>query len=398
MAQSSPADPCPVVNEKITNRAPHSISLAGMTLSRTRIDRFMLTSHSDGDRRPRHGYGGRPSLKSALRELTRKSPAAARLIFGAAEIAKRAKGAGYYWADFRRYGRVMTWRTGRRDYWKISSELIFQHHKLEKGLCLPPPLRFFGQDAADKTLELMAEWRNAGLGLDHPVYRAALDILKAYRDRLDVTPPPTDFGPDLIRRIDAMLADFNPERSLPTPILPAQMPADAAASLHAIALGRRSVRAFDGKPVGFALVEKALTTAQLSPSACNRQPWRIHFYDRREDIDALLRLQNGNSGFGRTIPLLAVVTADCSSFFGMVERIEPVLDAGLFLSTFLLAMQANGLSSCCLNWCVPPDRDLKAHEIGKIPAEHQIVTFLEIGTHEPGSRCPAHIAARLRIA
>ncbi|HEY0214485.1 MAG TPA: nitroreductase family protein [Paenirhodobacter sp.] len=327
-------------------------------------------------------------MKAALKELTRKNLLASRLIFGAAEVVKKARGAGYYWSDFRRYGGAMTWRTGPRNYWKISSELIFQHHKLEKGMCLPPPLRFFGKDAANKTLELMAEWRAAGLGLDHPVYRAALDILKSYRARLDVTPPPADFGPGLIARIDQVLADFSAETSLPTPIIPAGMPQDAATSLHAIALGRRSVRAFDGQAVEFTLVEKALETAQLSPSACNRQPWRIHFYDKREDIDRLLALQNGNSGFGKTVPLLAVVTADCTSFFGAVERIEPILDAGLFLSTFLLALQANGLSSCCLNWCVAPDRDLKAHEVGKIPAEHQIVTFLAIGTHEAGIQVP----------
>lgn len=327
-------------------------------------------------------------MKTALIALTRKSPLAGRLIYGGAEILRRAKGAGYYWNDFRRYGRAMTWRTGRRDYWKISSELIFQHHKLEKGLCLPPPLRFFGKDAVNKTLDLMAEWRKAELRRDHPVYLAALDILKAYRARLDVTPPPESFGPRLIARIDATLADFSAATSLPTPILPPAMPQDAAKVLHEIALGRRSVRAYDGKPVDFTLVEQALGIAQLAPSACNRQPCRIHFYDQRKDIDALLRLQNGNSGFGQTIPLLAVVTADCSSFFGMVERIEPVLDAGLFLSPFLLALQANGLSSCCLNWCVPPERDQKAHEIGKIPAEQQIVTFLAIGTHEPDVKVP----------
>ncbi len=327
-------------------------------------------------------------MKNALITLTRRSPTAARVIYGAMDIARKARGATWYLNDFRRYGRAMTWRTGGRGYWKLSSELIFQHHKLEKGLCLPPPLRFFGKDAANKTLDLMAEWRKAGFGLDHPVYRAALDILTAYRARLDVTPPPADFGPALIARIDTVLADFAPAAALPTPILPPAMPRDAAAILHEIALGRRSVRAYDGKPVDFALVEKALATAQLSPSACNRQPWKVHFYDRREDIDRLLRLQNGNSGFGQTIPLLAVVTADCTSFFGMVERIEPVLDAGLFLSTLLLALQANGLSSCCLNWCVEPERDLKAHEIGQIPAEHQIMTFLAIGTHEAGVQVP----------
>lgn len=321
-------------------------------------------------------------MKSAVISLSHGDTVLGKALRRAIGVAKTAREAGWYWQDWRGYGAAMTWK-GRRDYWTISSELIFQYHKLEKGMCLPPPHRFFGKDAANATLRLMREWRDAGLDLHHPVYRAALDTLQGYRARLDETPPPDSIGRDLIARIDAVLQDFDHRLAEATPITPRPVPDEAADTLRQIAEGRRSVRAFTGEPVDFALVEDAARTAQLAPSACNRQPCRIHFYDDRADIDGLLALQNGNSGFGHTIPLLAVVTADCGSFFGRLERIEPVLDAGLFLSPFLLALQAHGLSSCCLNWCVPPELDRKAHRIGRIPDAHQIVTFLAIGKAQP---------------
>lgn len=327
-------------------------------------------------------------MKSAILALTRRNRLADAVLQRVRPTIHRIRGAGYYWRDFRHYGRAMEWRRGKRNYWKISSELIFQYHKLEKGLCLPPPLRFFGLDPARATIRLMKEWREAGLDVTHPIYRAALDILMAYRARLQVTPPSGVIAAELYPALDRVLQDYDAESAVTTPISPAEIPPQAAQILHALAEGRRSVRAFTGEPVDFRVVERAARIAQLSPSACNRQPWRVHFFEDRARIDALLRLQNGNSGFGQTIPLLAVLTADCSSFFGMIERIEPILDAGLFLSPFLLGLQANGLSSCCLNWCVTPDRDARAHEIGNIPDNHQIMTFLAIGKAVAGVQVP----------
>jgi hypothetical protein len=37
--------------------------------------------------------------------------------------------------------------------------------------------------------------------------------------------------------------------------------------------------------------------------------------------------------------------------------IEPALDGGLFLMSFLLALESQGLASCCLNFCVGPQTD-----------------------------------------
>jgi len=295
------------------------------------------------------------------------------------------RGLQFYWNDFTRYGLSMNWKTKDRDYKKISSELIYQYHKIEKGLCLPPPRRFFGLIAINETLRLLAEWRSAGLPSTHPIYRAALDVLAAYRVRLDTTPPPPDVANELIPRLNKVLQDFDPEHAIQTPYIASTPPSDASAILHEIALARRSIRSFSDAPVDFVKVEKSVEIAMLSPSACNRQPWRIHFYDDKDQIGEMLRLQNGNSGFGHTVPLLAVIAGDTTSFFGVEERIQPVLDAGLFLSTFLLALEANGLSSCCLNWCASIENDRKAHTLGNIPDNHQIMTFLAIGIRSADS-------------
>lgn len=280
------------------------------------------------------------------------------------------------------------WRRNNADYWRQSSELIFQHHKLEKGMCLPSDTRrFFGQVAADNTMMLMREWRESGLDSSSPVYRSAEGILHAYRKAIIAVPGKPAVQKRLLTEINLLL-ETEEHLDFVTPITPSAIPNAAYETLLGLSQSRRSMRDFSGKTIDFVLVERAVEIAQLSPSACNRQPWHLHFYEDPTAIKAMLALQNGNTGFGHTVPLLAVVTADLGSFFDSTERMQPVLDGGLFLMSFLLALEAQGLSSCCLNWCVDPRTDKKGHAIGNIPDQEKILTFLAVGYRQEGAVSP----------
>lgn len=298
--------------------------------------------------------------------------------------------------DWRNDGAHMGWRKAPRSYWNLSSELIFQHHKLEKGMCLPPRnRRFFGVDALRETVRLAREWQASANDRDAPVYLASIEVLRGYRRTLAEHPPPPGRDQALFAELDAILVEQAEHEALSSP-MPARPNGVAFDDFLELCRSRRSVRDFDGQPVDFALVERAIAAAQLSPSACNRQPWHLHFYEERSQIDAMLALQNGNRGFGDTIPLLAVVTADLEAYFGPTERHEPTLDGGLLLMSFLLALQSQGLSTCCLNWCVDPATDLHGHRVGAIPGNGRILTFLAIGTAAQGATVPR--SARRPIA
>ena len=273
-------------------------------------------------------------------------------------------------------------------YWRRSAELFFQYHKLEKGLCIGGPPRFFGADPVRATTRLMREWEAAGLSLDDTVYLGARETLRAYRARLALTPPPEAQRDALLTMIDERLADAPPHDGLATPRIDRPVSTLTQEALFTLYDARRSVREFSDRPVPMEVVREAARMAQSAPSACNRQPTRVHLYADREQMNALLALQNGNKGFGHEIPLLAVVTADASGFFDATERLEGHLDGGLFLMSFLLALQAGGLSSCCLNWCVTPDKDRRARVVGGIPGDETILTYLAIGYGAEGARVP----------
>lgn len=276
--------------------------------------------------------------------------------------------------------RDMRWQGAAQDqYWVLSAELLFQYHKLEKGLSMPGPKRFFGYDPATATLDLIDRWQAAGLPRDWRIYQGAIATLLAYRQRLDLTPPTQ--GAKLIARLDALLAQCGPTLAeLSTPLAARSVCGQAdEAALARLLLARRSVRNFADRPVDSALIKQAVQMAQLSPSACNRQPWRVHVYEQRGQIDALLALQDGNRGFGHTIPVLLLLCSDARCFFDASERHEPYVDGGLFAMSLILALQSLGLSSCCLNWCVEADKDEAAHRAGGLEPAERIVMFVAVG-------------------
>ncbi|MCX4189093.1 nitroreductase family protein [Methylophaga sp. OBS3] len=276
----------------------------------------------------------------------------------------------------------MGWRhAGTVNYAKRSAELIFWYHKLEKGMCLPPEnRRFFGQYPAQQTLTLLRKWEADGLSCDEPVYKAAIGVLEGYRDFVISIDNRTSEAEQILAEVNRFLSAHKDSDDIyKTPINFRPLEENAFEVLQSLALSRRSTRNFKSQAVPIEIVEKAAKLAQLSPSACNRQPWRVHLYQDKTHIEEMLKLQNGNRGFGHTIPMLAVMCCDMGAFFDATERNEPALDGGLFLMSFLYALQSMGLATCCLNWCVEPQQDQRGHEVGAIPENEKILTFLAIG-------------------
>lgn len=320
------------------------------------------------------------SLKrSLIRALMRRSWSRD-LFLGFRSQYHRIRRLPYFLHDLRRVYKYMHWDSpeSRARYWVTSSSLLFQYHKLEKGLCIPGPKRAFGADPATATIEILSQWRDNRFKTADPVYRGAIETLRAYRERLSETP--LNGRPE----VDAAIAE---ELALASDVLEAGHPRPVNQGcrdemfrvLGKMAAERRSVRSFLPEPVPRSSVDEALRIAQLSPSACNRQPCKVHLFSKRTDIDAMLAFQNGNRGFGQTIPTLLVVTADTRGFFDASERSQPHVDGGLFSMSLLYALHAQGISSCCLNWCVSPADDVGAHRRGSIPDSEAIIMYIAIG-------------------
>lgn len=297
----------------------------------------------------------------------------------------------YFWRDLRQTYRAMYWPTGNSDRSKLSAELLFQYHKLEKGLVMPGPYRLFGVEPAFATIKLFRRWAALGYSRQDPVFLGALETLRSYHARL--VHESLDERRIVLPPLERVFADF--DELAPQLATPVQLASLAGADFIAgagrfekLALARRSIRNFKPDSVPMALIEAAARSAQLAPSACNRQPCRLHLVSDSARRQELLSFQNGNRGFGHLVPHVAILTADEDCFFDASERHEPYIDGGLFAMSFILALRDLGVGSCCLNWCVPPHNDEQVHLRFGLPDSQRIIMLIAIGYDAEGSLVP----------
>lgn len=296
----------------------------------------------------------------------------------------------YFLCDISNVHRNMYWPSSNQSNLQLTSELLFQFHKIEKGLVMPGPKRFFGQEPARAVINLLNTWHMKGLSVNDPVYLGALETLHSYMERLQSEL--LDKDDRVLSHIRSFLNNHTARTELlATPYLLASMNGDIASNVHqfdGLVSIRRSVRSFTSVAVPLELIKHAVGLAQQSPSACNRQPCRVYLVTEERKKNALLALQNGNKGFGHLIPTLAVITSDSGAFFDASERHEPYIDGGLFSMTLMYALSAQGLATCCLNWCVSPDKDVGLRNILPLTDSELVIMLMAIGNPEPNVLVP----------
>jgi nitroreductase len=329
------------------------------------------------------------SLKSQLKAFLQSKPAVWNSYWRLKQELLRLWMLRFFLYDIANTYRAMYWVPGSRAYRTLCASLLFQYHKLEKGLVMPGPRRLFGVEPATAVIQHLERWHAAGHSRQDPVYLGALETLQAFHAHLQrhALDPKGQIEP----RVGRFLAEHplrRPDLVTPQPLANLQASDSPYAAFRSLAQHRRSVREFLPDPVPEAVLAQAVALAQLSPSACNRQPCRVYALRDEAVKKAALALQNGNRGFGHLAPQVLIITADEAGFFDASERHQPYIDGGLFAMSLTLALSSQGVASCCLNWCVPPANDRAAHRLLNIPTSERIVMFMAIGHAPADCRVP----------
>ncbi len=100
---------------------------------------------------------------------------------------------------------------------------------------------------------------------------------------------------------------------------------------------RYSVRDFSDAPLDYNLIFKAVKLCERTPSACNRQPWKIHVYTDRALKEELFKLQRGCNGFYDKMQCAILICVDLHSY-GFPELNLPYVDGGIYAMNLLYAL------------------------------------------------------------
>lgn len=260
---------------------------------------------------------------------------------------------------------------------KLKSTIILKYHIIEKGLTMPNMRFLFGQEnlkqLINACLVYSTKYNKTDLQVKH-----AVNVLCEYLIIHNEHNIKIDYS--IEKKILELKNKFNiTEIQEQVTISDEKFFKNSNEKFSIFAQSRQSVRNYSEQIVPTEEIMKAISIAQLSPSACNRQLTRVHLVETKDDIERILALQGGNRGFGHLTNKLLIITSDQSGFVGARERNAAGIDAGIYSMSLVYALHYLKIGSCILNWGVTPDIDKQLRNLCKIPNNEKAILIVICG-------------------
>lgn len=250
-------------------------------------------------------------------------------------------------------------------------------HMLEKGLSMVPRRDTFGVDYIDELVSAVRVCSEDGK-LDPVTSGWVIDTLDAYFEATK------DSSSDVIRRARQEYRSTKLGERAEGYFGPVVVGADSEdlpsyAEILALSHSRQSVRWFEDRLVSRDLVDNAVEVAMQAPSACNRLPYRFIVIDDKDLIGRVASIPGGTKGYVHNLVGLVAVVGDLSAYAHSRDRHLIYIDASLATMGFLLAMQSQGVATCCINWPDSREADAKMAKLFGLEAYERTVMLVAYG-------------------
>lgn len=266
-------------------------------------------------------------------------------------------------------------------------------HMLEKGLTMRPLRTSFAHDYIEDTVSGLAR-----VVASERVMPDELSWMRAVTDQFfDATQEST--APAVVRARAAYRALDWPVARDDSRGPRSPQPSDSVVSIAALtelAHRRSSVRWFADVPVERTVVEAALAVAAEAPTACNRQPYVYRIFDDPELARRVAAVPLGTTGYASNIRSIAVLVGDLSAFADERDRHLIYIDGCLSAMSFVLGLESQGVSSCCINWPDLADRDRAMAKLLGLKTHERVVMLIAYGYAAEGTLSPSSAKKGIR--
>lgn len=262
---------------------------------------------------------------------------------------------------------------------QFEAKLFKEYHSIEKGLSYNDeefrPL--FGKNLIDNLVLLMESYKRLGYPESNQAFQNALASLNEYVRVHE------EKG-FIIEELKSSLKQFQ--------FLPkgkggiVQHNKDEVREIiredfYDFSNSRHSVREFSKEPVSIEKIEEALNLAQNTPSACNRQSWRVRIVTKKELKEIIQNNQNGNRGFGHNIDKFIVITADIESYSKVRERKQAEIDGGMYAMNLLYSLHYYNIAAVPLSGSLILSQELNLRKGLQIPLHENFIMFIGVGNY-----------------
>jgi nitroreductase len=296
---------------------------------------------------------------------------------------------GLNWQVFGREHRAVLY--GKRKYFQEIKEhkktqylLRRNIHRIEKGMVMCPRRDIFATDFIEETVEIYESVFKASegnIGAETEL-KWSYDVLKEYFNIVDVHPIINKAKSRFIAIQNGNIVNNSQyipyKRNLETP------PPVEYESLLKLSKRRRSVRWYLPKAVPRELIDKAISVAALSPSACNRQPYEFRIFDQPALVKKVASIPMGTAGYYDNIPVIVVIIGKLRAYFSERDRHLIYIDSSLAAMSFMYALETMGLSSCSINWPDIHKKERKIKNILGLDPDERPIMMISLGYPDPG--------------
>lgn len=262
---------------------------------------------------------------------------------------------------------------------QIEARLTKEYHSIEKGLSYANIRLGFGKDVLKNIIDLMEIYREQGLPLDSHVYETALSTLKEYiqihkENNYDIS--------NLENKVNQLSEGARANNSGGVLIKNKEdILKDSKSDFRKFSLSRLSIREYSEQPVSYEILEEALKLATHTPSACNRQPWKVRIVENSEDKKFIQANQNGNRGFGDHIDKFIIITSDVSYYDKGRERNQANIDGGMYAMNLIYSLHYYGVATVPLSASLSIAQEDNLRSRFSIPESENFVMFIGIGNY-----------------
>lgn len=236
-------------------------------------------------------------------------------------ISKGWQLAYYFYSDYRFYKKHYL-GASISDEDHLSARIMLVMHQLEKGMSFTNSKREFGGEKA-KNLVLMIRTCISTYGVNDAC-KIAINVLHEYIKRDNAT-----HNAEILKMINSLCTEYDEliNDGYAGVKLISEPPVFNKVLIKEFFNSRSSVREYSDMPVMESEFKEALSFASCTPSACNRQASRVHFFNTKAMIKRMIENQLGYQGWCDNASACFVVTVNESYFGGGTNGMKPLLTA-----------------------------------------------------------------------
>lgn len=265
----------------------------------------------------------------------------------------------FFWRKLKKHNASIKTDTNRE---KMEYTLLRENHVIEKGMSMRTPRKGFGQAKVVALCRRLLKYKRLYFKENPNFLFYPIKTIENYISY-------TKLSGISIPEIESLWEELS--KDIQSSDLPAGIQTVTKEeivkkfdSFDSFVKGRHSIRYFSKEVPSKSLIDEALTLAQQTPSACNRQGWKVHVF-KGDECRKLLEWQGGARGFENEPTIVFLVTANLRAFLHY-EPFQAYVDGGMYAMSLIYALHSVGLGT------IPLSCGFHHHKLDKLYRNFQI--------------------------